>query len=144
MFCTAFALTLGLSVSSQCPNDPYEITYQTLHAIDYGQTVTGARSPECMEETDGLTSKIVGRHPSVGKVEAWWAVESMIHYAISGWLDRTVEAEGSKGWRVARWGWRAFSIGTEAYAVGHNFNLGVHPFGGDVCPRLTGHKAHER
>jgi len=133
MFCTAFALTLGLSISSQCPNDPYEVAYQTLHAYDFSQTVTGARSPECTVESDDITDKIIGRHPSAGRVEAWWTAESLAHYAISGWLDRTVEAEGSSGWRAARWVWRAVSIGTAAYAVEHNSAMGIRPFGGDRC-----------
>ena len=143
MFCSAFALTLGLSVSSQCPNDPWEISYQTLHTIDYAQTVETARNPKCVEEDDNLTSRVIGHHPTVGKVEAWWAIEALVHYNIAGWLDRTADATGSKGWYAARWVWRVAGITDEARDVIHNHNIGLHPFGGDLC-KSTGFRNHER
>lgn len=144
MFCTAFALTLGLSVSSQCPTDPWEVAYQSLHVVDFAQTVTGARSHECISEDDGITRNIIGRKPSVGRVEAYWAATAMLHYTVSGWLDRMVDSTDERGWRAARWVWRVVPLAETAHAVLSNAELGVKPFGGNMCSQPGIKRIHNK
>jgi hypothetical protein len=143
MVCSVYALIMAYSLTSDCPQaSAWEVSYQALHAYDYAQTVQIARSP-CYEEVDPITSNIIGHHPTQTKVELWWAAESMLHYAISGWLDRTAEAEGG-GWHVVRAVWNVGSVAWEARDVVHNARMGLRPFGGNKCPPPLTIQEHRR
>lgn len=133
MFCSVYALMLAFSLTSNCPQaSPWEVSYQALHAVDFAQTVQIARSPKCYEEKDLVTARIIGHHPTPSKVAGMWAAESMVHYAISGWLDRSSEANGG-AWTVARDTWHVVGVAWEAFDIGHNNAIGLKPFGGNRC-----------
>lgn len=113
-----------------------EAAYQALHAVDFAQTVQIARSPDCYHESDPLTKRLIGEYPTEGQVRAAWALTSALHLAITGWLDREVDATDSKAWRIARGAWHVVTIADAGREVVHNHSLGLKPFGGNACPRI--------
>lgn len=60
------------------------------------------------------TSPLLGRHPSIGKVNNYFMAAIIGHAAISNVLPR--------GWRN---GWQYFWIGAEANQVNHNRRIGI-------------------
>ena len=59
-------------------NDTYrEITYQGLAAIDWLQTRNIAKNPNYYEQ-----NPILGEYPSVGKVNAYFAITGIVHYGV--------------------------------------------------------------
>jgi hypothetical protein len=122
-----------------------------LNAYDFAQTVETARSPGCFREIDPITSKLVGLHPSSRTVALTWAGYSVTHYAVTAWLDRTVEATDSRAWRIVRGAWHVLTIANSAQIVSRNADLGLQPFGGahhcepvscqpgQECPMLPHH-----
>jgi hypothetical protein len=107
-----------------------EEVFQTLNAVDFATTVSIARKPRCYEELGTPTEDIIGKHPTEGKVYAYWAVYSAAHLATSSWLDREVDSTDARGWKIAQRAFQVFSIADAAYSVQRNWRMGLRPFQG--------------
>jgi hypothetical protein len=111
-----------------------EVAWQAMHVVDTLQTVTIARSPECLYEKNPLAAMLYGsKHPSVGRVLTINSSMALLHWRTGAWLDRGAEralANDSDNiglWYVARGGYYVLSfLGTGSAVVG-NFQLGVKP-----------------
>lgn len=91
-------------------SDTYrEATYLTLHTMDWAQTRNIARNPIYYEQ-----NAILGKHPSVGRVDGYFALTGLAHLAVSYYLP----AEYRKAFQYV-------TIGVEGGAVAHNFSIGV-------------------
>jgi len=116
------------------PSAGFEAAYQVSNAFDFATTVNTARRPDCYHEAGFPTEQIIGRHPSSSSVEAYWAVSSAVHYTVSRWLDREVDATDSDVWRAARWTWHVLTIAASVKADVNNYRIGLRPFGtGATC-----------
>lgn len=87
-----------------------EIAYMVLHAMDWAQTRNIARNPDKWYENN----IILGKHPSTDRVDAYFALTGVLHYAVSEALP--VEYRSA---------WQYVSIGFEAGVVGRNLELGI-------------------
>lgn len=102
--------------------------YTVLHVIDWGQTVRIANSqlqytsktyngevyhPSSYYNTSEQNT-ILGKRPSAGKVNTYFASTLILHAAVSYVLP--------KPYRTI---WQGSTIGLEAYCVGHNYYTGV-------------------
>jgi hypothetical protein len=86
-----------------------EATFLTLHTVDWLQTRTIAKQNYYYEQ-----NAILGRHPSIGKVNVYFASTALAHYLIA---DRL-----SPEWRK---GFQYISIGISGGAVLNNISLGI-------------------
>ncbi len=126
-------LAASLSGCSTLPESGRtELAYQVLNAADFAQTVNIARRPDCYIESNPVTSRLIGEHPSTGAVAGAWAAQAMAHYLVSNWLDREVDATDAKGWRVTRSIWQALTIGMAGYNVARNHNMSLRAFGDGI------------
>jgi hypothetical protein len=87
-----------------------EVTWLSLHVIDWGQTLDIARQPDKYEETN----IILGRHPSVGNVNLYMGGWVILHPIISYILPDK-----------ARPYWQMISIGVTGSCVIQNFRAGL-------------------
>lgn len=87
-----------------------QAVYLTLHVADWAQTRHIARHPEEFTERN----PVLGEHPSVGRVNGYFAATALAHTAVSWALPR--------GWRE---GWQYVTIGVESVVVARNYRLGV-------------------
>ena len=87
-----------------------EVVWQGLHVIDWGQTLEIARQPEDYWEVN----PIMGRHPSVGRVNLYMGVSAVVHGVVSWVLPD----------EVRKW-WQYVSIGVSGACVARNFNIGL-------------------
>lgn len=81
----AFALIAAALHGCTAMRDPYERTYQTVHALDAIQTASYRDDP-CIEEANPITRGLIGREPSTGAVIAWWAGTALAHAGVTEWL----------------------------------------------------------
>ena len=88
----------------------FQIVYTTLHFIDWWQTLDIARNPDKWSETN----PILGDHPSVGRVNAYFTLTLIGHTAISYILPKDYR-------RI----WQVVWIGIEAGYVVHNYRAGI-------------------
>lgn len=87
-----------------------QVTYGVLHIIDWGQTLDIARNPDKFYEMNPL----LGKHPSIGKVNTYFIGTLIGHTAIAYILP-------SKYRRI----WQIVWIGIEGKTVVNNFSIGV-------------------
>jgi hypothetical protein len=87
-----------------------EVTYQVIAAMDWMQTRTIAKHPKQWHEYN----VVLGKHPSVDRVNAYFAATVLAHYYISKALPQD--------WRE---GWQSVSIGFEGAVVAHNIHVGI-------------------
>lgn len=87
-----------------------EGAYQTLAAVDWLQTRNIARAPTKYYEQNA----ILDSHPSVGRVNGYFALTGLAHYFIADALPEKYRAP-----------FQYVSIGIEVGAVAHNFSIGV-------------------
>lgn len=87
-----------------------EGAFLALDLADLGQTRYIARHPEQFYEVNPL----IGRHPSVGRVDAVFAGEALAHVAISYTLPERF-----------RPAWQYGSIAFEGALVAHNAHIGI-------------------
>jgi hypothetical protein len=80
-----------------------ETAWQTVHAVDVGQTVTIARSPGALSEVDPIGRPLLSAHPSEGRVYAVMGLMGIAHFAVTRWLDS--EDPGSGKWHTASRFW---------------------------------------
>lgn len=87
-----------------------EIVWQSLHYVDWQQTLTIAKNPLQYNETN----PILGRHPSVDDVRTYMAITAFLHLGISYALPEKY-----------RDGWQWLTIGMTGSAVARNYNVGI-------------------
>ena len=88
-----------------------ETAYAAVHIIDWGQTRHLARNPDSHAETN----KLLGKHPSPTKVDAYFTSTLLAHAAITHILP------GSH-----RPYWQMITIMIEGSVIKRNYQLGVH------------------
>jgi hypothetical protein len=87
-----------------------EAVYQILHVIDWGQTRTIAKNPDKYYEYNSM----IGKHPSVGRVDGYMATSALLHIGITHILP--VEYRTT---------FQYFTIGFKSGLVVHNFEAGI-------------------
>lgn len=119
-----------------------ELLWQAMHALDTAQTVTIARSPECLYEKARLAQMVYGtKHPSVERVLATNTAGAALHWAAGSWLDRATERsfarEGSQRGTlyVARIAYYSLSFMGTGTAVVGNVQLGIKPNSRKECDK---------
>ena len=89
-----------------------ESIYWSLHIVDWGQTRYIAKSPKYYE-----LNPILGRNPSVGKVNTYFTVTGILHTTVSYLLWR---------YKPRWWKWfQVITITSQATVVYHNFSIGI-------------------
>lgn len=116
---------LLVAVLSGCAATP-EKTWQTLHAIDLGQTLHIARAPACYHEGNEATAAVIGEHPSEEGVVAIMVTYAVLHY----YIGKRLEALEDKRWLKA---FQYLTILQSARTVVGNHQLGLRPFGSGGC-----------
>lgn len=111
-----------------------------VHGLDTAQTVTIARTPECLWEDEPAAVAVYGtKHPSESRVLATNALLGTLHYYVGGWLDRRTEMaidqdSPSRGaWYVTRAAFFGISLVASSRAVINNRGLGIKPFSKHPC-----------
>lgn len=87
-----------------------QAVYLTLHAVDWMQTRHIAKNPTLFSESNPL----LGRHPSVSKVNKYFIATALMHTGISYALPPEYR-------KVFQY----ITIGVQAGYVTHNYNVGV-------------------
>jgi hypothetical protein len=144
-FPLALALLLAVTGCETIPTAPAGFTNPTtrraeyawlaLDVVDTMQTVTIARSPDCLYEADPLARMLYGSaHPSVGRVLGVNAAMAGAHYQLGAWLDRNTERALSDEdnsnaglWYVGRAAFYGLSFLGSGTAVIGNVQLGIKP-----------------
>jgi hypothetical protein len=107
-----------------------ELGWLALHTVDTLQTVTIARSPDCLYEKSPLARMVYGTdHPSVSRVLMTNTGMAVLHWGMGSMLDRHAEAGGDNVgvWYSARIAFYTMSfIGTGSAVIG-NVRLGIKP-----------------
>lgn len=116
--CTAPLTACTTLPSLRDVNSTGELLYQGLHAVDVAQTVHGSAEDRCYQESDPVTRRLIGYHPSRMGVIGWGAGWAGLHYAghaiLSGWAPAWVDSV-----------FEAVTIGQAAGYVSHNIQVGV-------------------
>ncbi len=87
-----------------------QVTYLTLHAMDWAQTLHIARNPQRYYETNHS----LGQHPSEGRVNSYFALTGIANTALTVALP--------KPWRT---GWQVGIIVHDYTYVQHNHRIGI-------------------
>ncbi|MDB5813502.1 MAG: hypothetical protein JWN23_619 [Rhodocyclales bacterium] len=104
----AALLILAALISAHCRADDGCIAAAMLHTADWLQTRQIARDPDHWYETNAL----LGRHPSIGKVNNYFALTGALLYTA---------CESGYGGKWVKYIW----IATEAGTVAHNLSAGI-------------------
>ena len=83
--------------------------YMALHLIDWMQTSKMASDDMYFE-----TNPLLGRHPSTGKINTYFAATLVFNYVVA----RTLQTK-------YRNTWQSFWLGVKTTYVGHNYQIGV-------------------
>lgn len=141
-------LLSGCSAVMPLPESTYEtkvthrteLAWQALNALDTAQTVTIARSPDCLYEDNKMAAAIYGgEHPSTSRVLATNVLLAWGHYELGGWLDRRTQAAVDADsplrglWYTSKVAFYAVSFLGTGYAVSNNLSLGIRPFSTKEC-----------
>lgn len=117
-----------------------ELSWLAMHAVDTAQTVTIARSPQCLWEGNPLAVAVYGsKHPSVARVVATNTAMAGLHWAAGAWLDKHAEQAMQDGaaraplWYLGRGAFYALSFAGTGRAVLGNVQLGVRPLSRARC-----------
>lgn len=87
-----------------------EAVYLTFHTIDWLQTRTIAHNPDKWHEQNA----ILGKHPSIDRVDRYFALTGLAHIAVAYYLP----SEYRKAFQY-------ITIGIEMGIVAHNLSVGV-------------------
>lgn len=134
-------LCAGCSTYTNSHTRNAELTWLVVHAIDTAQTVTIARSPECLWEDAPLARMVYGtKHPSVERVLVTNTAMAWAHWQLGAWLDsHTQSATADEGnnnaalWHIGRFGFYALSFAGSGTAVIGNVRLGIKPLSRARC-----------
>ncbi len=88
----------------------YQLTYATLHIVDWGQTRYIAKNPDRFHEKN----LVLGKHPSAAEVDVYFAATLVAHTGIAYILPTEYR-------RI----WQCVWIGVEGGCVARNFRLGI-------------------
>lgn len=91
----------------------------TTLALDWSQTRTIAKNPDKYHELN----PILGEHPSVGRVNGYFAAVTLGHTAVAILLPTKVETFGYK-WNPRRV-WQATTVAVEVGAITNNIVVGI-------------------
>jgi hypothetical protein len=86
-----------------------ELTFQAVMVMDWAQTRQIAKQPDRHEY-----NPILGRRPTIGRVNTYFVAAGIGHWAISEALP--------KDWRKH---WQLVTIALEAGTVYHNYQIGL-------------------
>lgn len=89
-----------------------------LHAVDTLQSYHAAQQPECYEEGQSVTRRLIGRHPSDGEIVAWSLANVALHLGVTEWLLRNDHPMLAKAWQYMR-------IYDTADAIYENHGIGI-------------------
>lgn len=110
-FILIIALSYGCASAKWTKEDTYrQAGFVAVTGVDWLQTREIAKSPGKYRETN----PILGEHPSLEKVDAYFAVCVAAHTSIAVALPP----------EYRKW-WQYVWIGLESYTVGHNFATGL-------------------
>lgn len=87
-----------------------EVAYQIVAAIDWGQTLNTAKNPDTLEEHNA----ILGKHPSVSKVNTYFVLTGLVHWGVAYALPREY-----------REAFQYVTIGVEANQIQSNFSINI-------------------
>lgn len=87
-----------------------EGTWIVLHVLDWKQTLVIARNPHKFHELN----PIIGKHPSIGKVNSYMLLSALVHPIISYHLPQPYRSY-----------WQYLTISATGGLVIHNFNIGI-------------------
>ena len=87
-----------------------QLTYTTLHVLDWGTTLDIAEKPDRYHENN----PILGKHPSRGDVNAYMATTLILNWAVAYAMPHPYREM-----------WQYAGIAVEAYCVGNNFHIGL-------------------
>jgi hypothetical protein len=99
--------------------------------VDMAQTLTIARSQDCLEEGNPLAAAFIGKYPQPARVVAVNALAIVGHWALGSYLDR--KARVSDRWAIAQRVYQALTIGGHGAAVANNASKGIKPFSSYSC-----------
>lgn len=113
-------------------------------SLDTAQTVTIARSPDCLREGNPIATAIFGSaNPSPQRVLATNVVYIAAHWLLSSYLDRKAEtidfseldgeAAGRQTWKVLRSVYQVVTFLGHGGAVLGNASKGIEPFSRKRC-----------
>ena len=106
---------------------PPEVALQAivtgLIVVDWGQTRTIAKNPQLFEETN----KILGKHPSIARVDNYMAGALAGHLLVSHYLPAVMSRLGASEAfsRSSRRIWQVAWIGVQANVVRKNYRIGL-------------------
>ena len=111
LVCILYQLIISSSFAEAWTTaDKYrEATFLTLHTIDWLQTRTISKQQYYYEQ-----NMVLGRHPNMDRVSAYFATTALAHYLIADQL--------SPEWRK---GFQYICIGISGGAVLNNISLGI-------------------
>jgi hypothetical protein len=118
-------LALGGCVGMRPEAVATESTWQALNVVDAGQTVTIGRERDRYFEKE--TPVLYGKYPVPGRTYAAMAMVGMAHFAITRLLDD--KDPGNGAWHALSLAWQGVSLVSKGYTVGHNFSIGINPWG---------------
>jgi len=99
---------------------PGEKLWQAGHVVDTAQTISIAKDPICYSENNGVSRRVIGRKPNVGRVIAWQAATSYAHAAGSQWFEKT-DLFSEKAKKLIR----VVDIGLKINTVHNNYTIGL-------------------
>lgn len=110
-----------------------EKLWHAMNVIDTAQTIHLARSPECYSESNFLTKKLIGEHPSTEQAIAVGILYSLVYRMTNQYIeDRiTYTADGyyGNGWGVAKITLSVLGLVTKGFTISSNHVIGMKPFG---------------
>lgn len=118
-------LLVALQGCASVPADEY--VWQTLHAVDVAQTVQIAKNPRCYRESDPITSRLIGEHPSTQGAIAWGVGTAVLHAGVSNWLENIDAKPWVKG------AWKVLSFGSVGITIANNYSDGLRVNGSEDC-----------
>jgi hypothetical protein len=120
------ALLLSLVACSTIQHDPWttedkalECTWQTLHAVDWSQTLDISAQSDKYYEINPL----LGEHPSRSRVNTVMGASALLHPIVVNYLPRKIKLLGLD--LPARAIFQSISINSSGGLVSHNFNIGL-------------------
>jgi len=102
-----------------------EVTYQSLAAVDFAQTLQIAKDPQCYREDGTIAARVIGKHPSEGTVTGYFVAQSLLHLAVTRLLSYEVDRSDGRGWLITRNLWEAVTVAHTAENISANSSEGL-------------------
>ena len=88
----------------------HELVYLVLHSTDWMQTRYISKNPSYLYEQNN----ILGKHPSIAKVNNYFAATALMHFGVAYLLPREY-----------RRSFQYITMGVEIGAITHNYQIGI-------------------